>query len=131
MAFFTATLCLHGYRVQPTGGLSGSKRHAFELIPPEQPSGLKNFYFVAETETEKKRYKQVNLWRENSNIQNNRFLIFISAAGKFRKIQLPIFTLFQVAGFSGIFDGPLDENVMKNLSSTNFSFEAIRWIKHQ
>ena len=58
----SASLCLHGYRVQSTGGLSGSKRHAFELIPPDMAASLssthaelKNFYFVAETETEKKR----------------------------------------------------------------------------
>lgn len=58
-----ASLCLHGYRVQSTGGLSGSKRHAFELIPPDMAASLssthaelKNFYFVAETETEKKRW---------------------------------------------------------------------------
>jgi hypothetical protein len=51
----TAAICLHGYRVQSTGGLSGSKRHAFELIPPDSHQGLKFFYFVAETETERKR----------------------------------------------------------------------------
>lgn len=55
-----ATICLHGYRVQSTGGLTGSKRHAFELIPPDASrmlaKELKNFYFVAETETEKKRW---------------------------------------------------------------------------
>ena len=50
-----AAICLHGYRVQSTGGLSGSKRHAFELIPPDSNQGLKFFYFVAETETERKR----------------------------------------------------------------------------
>ena len=50
-----AAICLHGYRVQSTGGLSGSKRHAFELIPPDNSQGLKFFYFVAETETERKR----------------------------------------------------------------------------
>ena len=53
--FCLATICLHGYRVQSTGGLSGSKRHAFELIPPDYPQGLNFFYFVAETETERKR----------------------------------------------------------------------------
>ena len=51
----SAAICLHGYRVQSTGGLSGSKRHAFELIPPDNSQGLKFFYFVAETETERKR----------------------------------------------------------------------------
>jgi hypothetical protein len=52
--FIIAALSLHGYRVQSTGSLGGSKKHTFELIPPD-PS-LKYFYFVAETETEKKRY---------------------------------------------------------------------------
>ena len=47
-------MCLHGYRVQSVGSLGVSgRRHAFELIPPD--SRLMYFYFVAETETEKKR----------------------------------------------------------------------------
>ena len=51
---FAATVCLHGYRVQSVGSLGVSgRRHAFELIPPD--SRLMYFYFVAETETEKKR----------------------------------------------------------------------------
>ena len=52
---FAATVCLHGYRVQSVGSLGVSgRRHAFELIPPES-RGQMYFYFVAETETEKKR----------------------------------------------------------------------------
>jgi hypothetical protein len=39
--------------VQSTGAIGSTKRHGFELIPPEQ--GFKFFYFLAETETEKKR----------------------------------------------------------------------------
>eukprot|EP00095_Tigriopus_kingsejongensis_P003373 maker-scaffold153_size302544-snap-gene-1.8 protein:Tk03373 transcript:maker-scaffold153_size302544-snap-gene-1.8-mRNA-1 annotation:"serine threonine-protein kinase" len=50
-----AALCLHGYRVQSVGGnLGGDRRHAFELIPPEHQ--YRYFYFVADTETEKKRW---------------------------------------------------------------------------
>ena len=56
MNFYLGSLSLHGYRVQPTASLGGNKRHTFELIPPNP--NLKNFYFVADTETEKKRYKK-------------------------------------------------------------------------
>ena len=44
---------MHGYRVQSVGSLGGTTRHAFELIPPDV--ALRYFYFVADTETEKKR----------------------------------------------------------------------------
>ncbi|XP_071746268.1 uncharacterized protein [Lepeophtheirus salmonis] len=52
--FALASLCLHGYKVQSTASLGGNKRHAFELMPPLK--SLRYFYFVAETETEKKRW---------------------------------------------------------------------------
>ena len=56
--FFVASLCLHGYRVQSTGNIGGNRKHTFELIPPDP--NLKYFYFVAETETEKKRLEEKN-----------------------------------------------------------------------
>jgi len=49
---FLASLCLQGYRVQ-SAGLKSSKRLMFELEPPDLR--LRLFYFLAETETEKRR----------------------------------------------------------------------------
>lgn len=43
--------CLHGYRVQQS--TSGSKKHTFEIIPPD--SAQKHFYFHTESDMDRKR----------------------------------------------------------------------------
>ncbi|KAJ8935782.1 hypothetical protein NQ318_018409 [Aromia moschata] len=43
---------LHGYRVQQF--LSGNKKHAFEVVPPD--SGKKYYYFQTESEADRKRW---------------------------------------------------------------------------
>lgn len=49
--FIVGVAYLHGYRVQQT--LSGSKKHAFEIIPPD-PS-KKHYYFHTESDADRKR----------------------------------------------------------------------------
>lgn len=48
---FVGVACLHGYRVQQT--VSGSKKHAFEIIPSDP--NQKHFYFHTESDMDRKR----------------------------------------------------------------------------
>ncbi|CAH1984289.1 unnamed protein product [Acanthoscelides obtectus] len=50
--FIKRVAYLHGYRVQQS--LSGTKKHAFEIIPPD-PS-KKHYYFQTETDADRKRW---------------------------------------------------------------------------
>lgn len=49
--------CLHGYRVQQS--VSGSKKHAFEVIPPDP--NKKYYYFHTESEADRKRLVKCHL----------------------------------------------------------------------
>lgn len=97
-----ATLCLQGYKAQSTGSM-GSRRHVFELMPPEQ--GMKFFYFMAETETEKKRL--------------DKYLTRIDQVFIYRLY------LLQMVGIFGIFHGQMAQAILiifeKFLISSNES----------
>lgn len=48
---FLGVAYLHGYRVQQS--LSGTKKHAFEIIPPD--NSKKHYYFHTESDADRKR----------------------------------------------------------------------------